>query len=56
MMLFATDALDVLVTADDTLFSTFDEELRAELDPTALDPFSYVDESVVESIVRLRER
>ncbi len=56
MMLFAADTLDVLITAEESLYSTFDEGVRAELDETALDPFSYVDGRVVEQLVQLRER
>jgi hypothetical protein len=56
MMVFASDTLDVLITAEETLYQTFDAETVEGLDETALDPLSYVDGEVVEQLVQLRGR
>jgi hypothetical protein len=55
MMVFASETLEVLLTADETLSGTFDPEVRAALDEAALDPFSYIDGPLVEQLVRLQE-
>lgn len=56
MMVFAADALEAVVAADDALYGAFDEETRASLDDAALDPMSYLDEHVVESLIRANVR
>ena len=55
MMVFAADTLDVLLAAEDSLYGTFDADLRAGLDTAALDPFSYLDGRVVEQLVKLQD-
>ncbi len=56
LMLFAADTLDVLITAEESLYATFDADVRAELDEAALDPFSYVDGRVVDQLASLQGR
>lgn len=55
MMLFAADTLDVLIGAEDQLYSTLEEGQREGLDDEVLDPLSYVDGSVVEVLQELDE-
>lgn len=52
-MEFAADTLDVLLSAEDTLLSTLDEDQRASLQTESLDPMSYVDPSIVDILGQL---
>ncbi len=52
-MLFARDTIDVLVTAEDAIWNTLDPSQREQVDPTALDPTSYVDGTVVQTLGQL---
>lgn len=52
-MVLAADALDVMIRAEDAISQTFSEEQREGTDPSALDPFSYVDASVVDRFASL---
>lgn len=53
MMEFAAEALDAVIEADDVFRDTLPEDVRAEVDDEAVDPFSYIDGSTLASIGRL---
>lgn len=53
MMMFAADTLDVLIEGEDALYGVLDEEQRDGIDEAALDPFSYIDGQVVDSLMQL---
>lgn len=52
-MLFARDTLDVLLEAEDALYGSLDSDQQEALDEAALDPFSYIDGTVVETFMEL---
>lgn len=52
-MLFAADTLDVLLEADERLFSALDEDQRAALQEETLDPMSYVDPGLLDVFLEL---
>ena len=52
-MEFAREALDVMLVSEDALWSTLDAGQADSVDPEAIDPFSYIDGSVVESLMEL---
>lgn len=56
VMVFAADALDILITADERLASALDPEQRAAVDEAALDPFSYVDPGLLDLFSSLEGR
>lgn len=53
MMELAAGALDVTIGADDALREALPEEVYLTLDEAVVDPFSYVDGTVVASLARL---
>lgn len=55
-MVFAADALDILIDAEDAMWSTLDDEQAAEMDPDLLDPTAFVDGSVLDVMSGLDQR
>jgi hypothetical protein len=53
LMLFASDTLDVLIEAEDSLYGALPPDQRAALEDQVLDPTSYVDGSVVDVLAEL---
>jgi hypothetical protein len=53
LMVFAADTLDVLLAAEEQMYSAFDAEQRAAVDEEATDPLSFVDGRVVEVLAEL---
>jgi hypothetical protein len=53
LMLFASDTLDVLIEAEDSLYGALPPEQREALEDQVLDPTSYVDGSVVDVLAEL---
>jgi len=53
MMVLAADTLDVMIDAEQTVYDMLDSEQLEHVDPEAIDPFSYVDGSVVEVLREL---
>lgn len=52
-MLFAADALDILITAEDSMAAALDEAQRDALGEDSLDPFSYVDPALLDLLAEL---
>lgn len=52
-MLFAADALDVMINAEDDIQAVFDEDQVAAVEDEAVDPFSYVDPALVDMLMLL---
>ncbi len=52
-MVFAADALDIMIGAEDAIYETFDEDQLAGVDDAAVDPFSYVDGDILETLSSL---
>jgi len=55
IMVFARDTLDVLLSADDALYNTLDSDQRTNVEPAALNPFSYVDSRVFERLGEIED-
>ncbi|GDX83048.1 hypothetical protein LBMAG42_48590 [Deltaproteobacteria bacterium] len=53
MMEFAAEALDAVIEADDVFRDALPDDVRAEIDDEAVDPFSYIDGSTLASLARL---
>lgn len=52
-MQFASDALDVLITADDRMNGALTPDQVASVDDASVDPFSYVDPSILDLFAEL---
>ena len=52
-MEFAADTLDVMLTAEDRIVDSLDDDQLADVDPGVHDPFSWVDSSIVDVFMDL---
>lgn len=52
-MVFAADVLDVVISAEDRMAESLDPEQREVVDEAALDPFSYIDPSLLDLLSEL---
>lgn len=55
-MLFAADALDILVGAEEAMWETVPPDRAEELDPDLLDPTAFIDGSIVDVMAELDRR
>ena len=55
MMVFAADALEVMIATEDTIYDTLSPEQRAQVDEEVLDPTSYLDASVIDVLQDIGE-
>jgi len=53
LMLFASDALDVFITADNRMNGSLTPDQLAAVDDQSVDPFSYVDPSILDRFAEL---
>lgn len=53
-MVFAAEALDVLINAEDRMAGILTEEQRAAADPESLDPLSWLDPALAEQLANLQ--
>ena len=49
-MEFAADALDALLSAEDNMRSVFENDQLQEVEDAALDPFSYIDPAIIDTL------
>jgi hypothetical protein len=54
-MVYAAEALDVMINAEDRMNAALDDTQRADAAPESLDPLSYVDPAIVDHVRALRE-
>ncbi len=54
-MVFAAEALDTMIAAEDRIWDALDADQRDAVDDGAVDPFSYVDEGIVDVLAELGE-
>ena len=54
-MIFAADTLDVLIEADDAIWSTLTPEQQETAQEEAIDPLSHIDSTVVEPFLALEQ-
>ena len=54
-MIFAADTLDVLIEADDAIWSTLSPEQQEIAQEEAIDPLSHIDSTVVEPFLALEQ-
>ncbi len=55
IMDFAAESLDIVIAADDRLRGVLPEEVYAEVDDGAVDPFSYVSGDTLDALERLQD-
>jgi len=53
MMIFAADTLDVLIGAEDQMVAALDDEQLEQVDDASVDPFSYIDPSLLDLFAEL---
>ena len=54
-MVFAAEALDTMIDAEDRIWDSLDVEQRDAVDEASIDPFSYVDQSLLSVLAELGE-
>jgi hypothetical protein len=54
-MVFAAEALDTMIVTEDRIWDSLDDDQRDAVDDGAVDPFSYVDETIVDVLSALGE-
>ena len=52
-MIFAADTLDVLLSADDTIYGSLTDDQRANVDEEAIDPMSHIDPELLDVFMEL---
>lgn len=52
-MVYAAEALDVLIAAEDRMSAVLDDDQRADVDAKALDPTSFVDPALIDRLAEL---